>query len=133
MAMTEGKPHSFYDGAFKCTSQPLKWLLTMPNPNFVHSDKNLTLGLLLSSTPNKQLADTGTMSNAMTRALFKQQLQRQQLEQEEQKFSSQVQSIVVSESHSIDVPRNPSPTTVPSDVPSSVFKVGGLVYHITSN
>lgn len=124
--MTGGYSRSYYDQTIEHTSQPLKWLLTMPNPNFVHSDEHLTLGLLLNSTPNKQLANQGIMTNAMTRTLFKQQLQRQQLEQEE-KFSTQTQNIVVSESQSIEVPRNPSPTTVPSDVPSSVLKVSYFV------
>ena len=120
--MTGADYHSFCSEAISQVSQPLRWILTLPKSTFPYSEQASTLGVLLSTEPDTQLANQGIMTNAMTRASFKQHLQRQQLEQEEKKFSQHSQSVVLSESESIAI-RNPSPTTVPSDVPSSVLQV----------
>ncbi|XP_020603125.1 microphthalmia-associated transcription factor-like isoform X2 [Orbicella faveolata] len=83
------------------------------------SDDSSTLGLLLDrKDPIKN------MTNPMTRTNFKQQLQRQQLEQQDQLFHSQkVGQPDQPHSQSIAVPRTSSPTTLPPDVPSSVLQV----------
>ena len=119
--MTGADYHSFCSEAISQVSQPLRWILTLPKLTS-YSEQASALGVLLSTEPDTQLANQGIMTNAMTRASFKQHLQRQQLEQEEKKFSQHSQSVVLSESESIAI-RNPSPTTVPSDVPSSVLQV----------
>lgn len=83
------------------------------------SEDSSTLGLLLDrKDPIKN------MSNPMTRTNFKQQLQRQQLEQQDQLFQShKVGQPDQPHSQSIAVPRTASPTTLPPDVPSSVLQV----------
>lgn len=65
------------------------------------------------------------MSTPITRTNFKQQLQRQQLEQQElQLYQAQQQGLKeLPQSQGIAVPRTSSPTTVPPDVPSSVLQV----------
>lgn len=98
---------------------PLKWILTYSN-TCKNSEDSSTLGSLLAR------GDTiKKMSTPITRTNFKQQLQRQQLEQQDQLYQMQKQSLPADSTHSqgIPVPRTASPTTVPPDVPTSVLQV----------
>ena len=100
--------------------QPLKWILMYSNPHHNSQESTVLAGLLL------ERGDTiKKMSTPITRTNFKQQLQRQQLEQQDQLFQAQKQSLLndFSQSQGIAVPRTSSPTTVPPDVPSSVLQV----------
>lgn len=82
------------------------------------SDVSSALGLLLDrKDPIKN------MSTPITRTNFKQQLQRQQLEQQDQLFQKQGPPDLKVHSQSIAVPRTASPTTLPPDVPNSVLQV----------
>lgn len=87
--------------------------------DFSPSDVSSALGLLLDrKDPIKN------MSTPITRTNFKQQLQRQQLEQQDQLFQAQKHGPHDKvHSQSIAVPRTSSPTTLPPDVPSSVLQV----------
>lgn len=111
---------SYSAGYYPHIEQPLKWILSSFSNSFKCSDDSSTLGLLLDrKDPIKN------MTNPMTRTNFKQQLQRQQLEQQDQLFHSQkVGQPDQPHSQSITVPRTSSPTTLPPDVPSSVLQVG---------
>ena len=114
---------SYSAGYYPHLEQPLKWILLSSFSNsFKCSDDSSTLGLLLDrKDPIKN------MTNPITRTNFKQQLQRQQLEQQDQLFQSQkLGQPDQPHSHSIAVPRTSSPTTLPHDVPSSVLQVGRL-------
>ncbi|XP_078369501.1 transcription factor E3-like isoform X2 [Oculina patagonica] len=84
------------------------------------SEDSSTLALLLDRKETIK-----NMSTPITRTNFKQQLQRQQLEQQDQIFQAQkfAGQPDQSFSQSIAVPRTASPTTVPPDVPSSVLQV----------
>lgn len=114
-------PTTYSGGCYPQIRQPLKWLLTSYSNSYKRSESSSTLGLLLD--PKEALKK---MSTPITRTNFKQQLQRQQLEQQDQIF--QVQSKLAQsdqpQSQSISVPRTASPTTLPPDVPSSVLQVG---------
>lgn len=112
-------------GYYPHIEQPLKWILSSVSNSFKCSDDSSTLGLLLDrKDPIKN------MTNPMTRTNFKQQLQRQQLEQQDQLFHSQkLAQPDQPHSQSIAVPRTSSPTTLPPDVPSSVLQVG-ILYKI---
>ena len=107
-----------YPGYYPHIKHPLKWILTYSNSR--KNSQDSTLGLLLDRVdPIKK------MSTPITRTNFKQQLQRQQLEQQDQLYhqvQKQNQSDF-SQSQSIAVPRTSSPTAVPPDVPSSVLQV----------
>lgn len=85
------------------------------------------LGLLLKSGSVAQTTPKQTMSSPMTRTVFKQQLQRQQIEQIEQNEKLMIQTLQpVQESSSIAVPVNSLPSSSNSipDVPTSVLQVG---------
>ena len=107
-----------YPGYYPHIKHPLKWILTYSNSRKNSQDLS-ALGVLLNRVdPIKK------MSTPITRTNFKQQLQRQQLEQQDQLFQTQKPSQPdFSQSQSIAVPRTSSPTTVPPDVPSSVLQV----------
>lgn len=107
-----------YPGYYPHIKHPLKWILTYSN-SCKNSQDLSALGVLLNRVdPIKK------MSTPITRTNFKQQLQRQQLEQQDQLFLTQKPSQPdFSQSQSIAVPRVSSPTTVPPDVPSSVLQV----------
>ena len=113
---------SYSVGCYPHLEQPLKWILSSVSNSFKCSDDSSTLGLLLDrKDPIKN------MTNPMTRTNFKQQLQRQQLEQQDQLFHSQkLAQPDQPHSQSIAVPRTSSPTTLPPDVPSSVLQVRRL-------
>lgn len=113
---------SYSVGCYPHVEQPLKWILSSVSNSFKCSDDSSTLGLLLDrKDPIKN------MTNPMTRTNFKQQLQRQQLEQQDQLFHSQkLAQPDQAHSQSIAVPRTSSPTTLPPDVPSSVLQVRRL-------
>jgi len=91
------------------------------------SQENSVLGLLLKSGSSTHTTPKQTMTSPMTRTVFKQQLQRQQLEQIEQqeKRLSQALQQSTQESTSIPVPANSLPSSSGGlpDVPSSVLQV----------
>lgn len=118
--MATAYARSYTAGYYPLIEQPLKWILSSYSNSFKRSEDSSTLGLLLDrKDPIKN------MSNPMTRTNFKQQLQRQQLEQQDQLFQShKVGQPDQPHSQSIAVPRTASPTTLPPDVPSSVLQVG---------
>lgn len=102
--------------------------------DFDSQDEGEIFYKLKSKPPSQDLSALGVllnrvdpikkMSTPITRTNFKQQLQRQQLEQQDQLFQTQKPSQPdFSQSQSIAVPRTSSPTTVPPDVPSSVLQV----------
>lgn len=97
-------------------------------PSNYSSQENSVLGLLLKSGNTTQTTPKQTMTSPMTRTVFKQQLQRQQLEQIEQHEKRLSQSLQqpTQESSSIAVPANSLPSATQSgvpDVPTSVLQV----------
>ena len=120
LGMTTDSVTSHFMGSYPQTEEPLKWILTNNYSNsYNHSDVSSALGLLLDrKDPIKN------MSTPITRTNFKQQLQRQQLEQQDQLFQKQGPPDLKAHSQSIAVPRTASPTTLPPDVPTSVLQVG---------
>lgn len=115
---------SYSAGFYPQIEQPLKWILSNNYSNSCnHSDVSSALGLLLDrKDPIKN------MSTPITRTNFKQQLQRQQLEQQDQLFQAQKHGPHDKvHSQSIAVPRTSSPTTLPPDVPSSVLQVRSVL------
>lgn len=114
-----------YSSYFAHIKHPLKWILTYSNSCKPSQE----------TAPFRPLVDRGdpirNMSTPITRTNFKQQLQRQQLEQQEQLFQAQKQSLTdLPQSQGIAVPRTASPTTVPLDVPSSVLQVWRIIFAI---
>lgn len=121
--MATAYPTSYSEGCYPQIEQPLKGILTSYSNSYKHSENSSTLALLLSRKETIK-----NMSTPITRTNFKQQLQRQQLEQQDQIFQAQKfpGQPDQSQSQSIAVPRTSSPTTVPPDVPSSVLQVGSI-------
>ena len=101
--------------------QPLRWILTYYNPYVQHSDDSSTLGLLLADRGNT----IKNMTTPMTRTTFRQQLQKQQLEQQDHLLQAQNHT-QTEQSPNINVPRTASPATLPPDVPSSVLQVRNI-------
>ena len=90
------------------------------------AQESSVLGLLLKRGSVAQTTPKPTMASPITRTVFKQQLQRQQLEQLEQhekKINQTLQTF--HDSQNIAVPSNslPSATNANSDVPTSVLQV----------
>lgn len=108
-----------YSSYFDHIKHPLKWILTYSNSCKPSPEPPLIYSPVGRREPIK------AMSTPITRTNFKQQLQRQQLEQQELQFyQAQKQGTnEVLQSQGIAVPRTSSPTTVPPDVPSSVLQV----------
>ena len=104
-------------------------VLTFSNPHLINSDEKTVLGHLLNLEGDKtDLSRTDTrveMSTPISRTLFKQQLERERLEQLEQQDRKLIEQARQQreQSQSISVPGNTSPTTVPPDVPTSVLQV----------
>ena len=121
--MATAYPASYSAGCYPQVEQPLKWILTSHSNSYKHSENSSTLALLLNHKETIK-----NMSTPITRTNFKQQLQRQQLEQQDQIFQAaqKIGQPDQPQSQSIAVPRTASPTTVPPDVPSSVLQVGSI-------
>lgn len=114
-----------YSSYFAHIKHPLKWILTYSNSCKPSQDPS-ALGLYTDrGDPIKK------MTAPITRTNFKQQLQRQQLEQQEHLFQVQKQGqLDLPHSQGINMPRTSSPTTVPPDVPSSVLQVCRIVWFL---
>lgn len=118
--MSTAYPANYSAGCYPQIEEPLKWILTSYSNSCKRSEDSSTLGLLLG-----RVDPIKNMSTPITRTNFKQQLQRQQLEQQDHLFQTQQQGQPDQcQSLSIAVPRTASPTTLPPDVPSSVLQVG---------
>lgn len=106
------------------------------NPYVCHSiQEGSVLGLLLSTGSVAQSTPTPTMASPMTRTVFKQQLQKQHLEQLEQQEKKMTQAMAAAaaaqasqESQSISIPcsvgvSSTTPAKLPHEVPTSVLQV----------
>jgi hypothetical protein len=136
--MTKSKESPFYYHNNGAISASFRFSPTNPylDPSV---QEGSVLGLLLSTGSIAQTTATPTMASPLTRTGFKQQLQKQHLEQIEQQEKKLSQSFHINqESQSISIPANmelasSAPTLPPHEVPTSVLQVNNFIIKFLSS
>lgn len=135
--MTKSKEPQFCYYSNGAISSSFKFSQT--NPYVCHSiQEGSVLGLLLSTGSVAKTTPTApTMASPMTRTVFKQQLQKQHLEQLEQQEKKNQSMVAASqESQSISIPSTVGVSSatntakLPHEVPTSVLQVNKVIKNV---